>query len=271
MAIACSPDGQTLVAAGPDGSIWWWNLPPQTNSNLLLNSGRAVCFSTDGRFLVTVKPGEGFILWDVATCHRAGFIALPPSAGNIKCQTITRDLKTLAIGNTNGSVEIWNSRTMERERVLYGDDTSVTQLALPQAGNLVVAVSQRGTVYHREGTVRIWGKLDAEPEVFEHCFGPLVTSPDERWLAFRSADATMNVYDVWNKKLVGNLDTKTPGWAAMGLSAEKQLLAVGPSGHLVQIWDVGQRKLLASWHSRHSSRSSLTFSPDGRTLELSLP
>jgi len=122
-----------------------------------------------------------------------------------------------------------------------------------------------------DGSVRLHalpsGDLEADlPFVDNGVFG-LAFAPNGRWLV-ASSSLSSNVWArVW--ELPSRRAMELPGLrhppGGLAFDPSGALLAAG-DGHLIRIWDLAQRRLLASLPGHRSLVSRLAFAPNGRCL-----
>ncbi|MET8051372.1 WD40 repeat domain-containing serine/threonine-protein kinase [Streptosporangium sp. NPDC005286] len=164
--LALSPDGRTLAAtfyltcgecAEPLGALALWDLPSGRPIRLIEQQnvvrsgmpalfGRAgLAFLPDGRTLAVGSLGAVGLM-DVAS----GKLVNRPSgaADSNSVVAVSPDGATVATGEENGQIKLWNARTWQRlGPVLVGHTGAVTDLVFDQ-GLLASA--------GRDGTVRLW-------------------------------------------------------------------------------------------------------------------
>jgi WD40 repeat protein/DNA-binding CsgD family transcriptional regulator len=113
-AIAVSPDGKLVAAAGDDGSIRLWPQPQHWLQSVpqLLNDHRcrlwAIEFSPDRRWLASAGDDKNVQLWDV---QKRRPIAIFPHDDWVRALAFSPDRQWLATGSTDQTVRLWNVRS----------------------------------------------------------------------------------------------------------------------------------------------------------------
>ena len=115
-------------------------------------------------------------LWDALSGEPRG-PAIRPNGQNVMCAAISRDGKTLATSNVDGSIAIWSVARGSIERLLKGPKSRVALLAFAPGGRrLAVADAQGGVrLYELENADLNRAACRQEWQ--------LRKSPDERYLA----------------------------------------------------------------------------------------
>lgn len=109
VAVAYSPDGDTVVAALGNGQMFWW--PPHGPAAGFLKRGhgssaRALAFSPDGRHLLS-GGGDGLIhLWDVVSQTQC--LTYDWQIGGVGCVAFSPDGLTAAAGG-DGPILVWDT------------------------------------------------------------------------------------------------------------------------------------------------------------------
>jgi hypothetical protein len=104
-AVAFSPDGRLLAAAGYDGRAFLWDVGTARAWGKPLRHGadvRALAFSPDGRLLATGGMDASARLWHVATGQPVGPTHRYP--GEVGVLAFSPDGRTLLVGWAHGDV-----------------------------------------------------------------------------------------------------------------------------------------------------------------------
>jgi WD40 repeat protein len=128
---------------------------------------------------LAVNDGPAVRLWDVIGKRRAASLLDPGLTGLPAALTFSPDGKTLAVGNRDRQVVLWDLATSTR-RVLPGHTEAVTALAFSRDGKTLASGGS-------DHTVRLWHVATGQDlAVLEGHHGPvyaLAFSPDGHTLA----------------------------------------------------------------------------------------
>ncbi len=166
--LAFSPDNQHLAATGSRCEIvYTWD--PRTGTPLATfhdpqretrssypSLPRPVAFSPDSRLLACTAPAgttdgpDVVLVWDVVTGERIACLTEQPSFVRSLCFSPCG--QTLAIGSDKGTVQVWNVKTWEQQRVYQNYDGTA---------RMNVCYSQEGVLHTLENaleknTVVVW-------------------------------------------------------------------------------------------------------------------
>jgi len=151
-AVAFSPDGKLLAAAGHNGAIWMWDTsswdeigrwqgPPDTGYGAILflpgSLPGEASVRASGVLLATGSRSGRIDLWDVNTKalvrQMHGHIAL------ISVMVLSPDGRTLGSASTDGSIKLWDSGTGRELRTLYRQEEWMYALAFSPDGNTLAS------------------------------------------------------------------------------------------------------------------------------------
>lgn len=166
--LAFSPDNQHLAATGSRCEIvYTWDPrtgtplttfhdPQRETRNLYPSLPRPVAFSPNSRLLACTAPAgttedpDVVLVWDVVSGERIACLTEQPSF--VYSLSFSPCGQTLAIGGYKGTVQVWNVKTWEQQRVYQNYDSTA---------RMSVCYSQEGVLHTLEnalesGTVVVW-------------------------------------------------------------------------------------------------------------------
>ena len=144
-----SPDGRLLAAALSSGVIDLWNAATWKSLRLIGGPGPSVstsaAFTPDGRTLVTGENNDRVFLWNWATGHLITQLKCP---GNLQTTAVAVTGATIAAGDQNGGICLWDTATRRRIAVLadrhsYGVDA----VAFSPDGKTMATGDSNGHIY----------------------------------------------------------------------------------------------------------------------------
>lgn len=158
-AVAFSPDGGRLAAAGRNGRIRVWTVSSGARERDIETDRRRIrslTFSPDGKRLAAAGDGTTVRVFDVTTGSVAATIEARP-ARVYALQFLAND--SLATGGTDNRVWIWDLNTAQATRQLEGHTGTVAALACDAHGTTLVSGGY-------DTTLRIWNlAAETEPSV----------------------------------------------------------------------------------------------------------
>ncbi|GAB3657228.1 hypothetical protein GCM10027589_17170 [Actinocorallia lasiicapitis] len=274
--------GSTLLAAAA-GDIRLWDVagrrpepmsPPLTPPPPLDRIGGTVAVSPDGRILAGgTRLGNTVILWDITDPkHPVRRASLTGPTALIQTLAFSPDGRLLAAGSDDGTVRLWDARTLQPITTLSPNSGQVFAVAFsPDGRNLAAGM--------KAGSAALWDVTAAKPKLT----ALIMTAPgddvrstafshDGTLLATGNASGTIRLWQVTNPThptLVGDPLTGPDGRIlAVAFAPHDTTLAVGTGAGQIWFWDLTDRP-----HPRRHMAietpgkvTDLTFSPDGTTL-----
>ena len=266
-AMAYSPDGTTMAAGYSDGTIRLWDLA----SHRLIGAATwgaaplALAFTSGGRAL-QVADDVAVGTWNLS--NRARIAALPlTGAGGATAVAFSPDGTTLATGDANGNIRLWNTATRQETGVPMSSDTQpVDAVAFSPDGTLVAAASS-------DGNVQLWSaatQQEAGSALVASTaeVDALAFSPDGKTLATGGRDGAARLWDVSTGSQIGaTMATGYPVGALM-FGAGGATLATTEGDGTTDLWNVATQTQTGAPLTAPGSAdvSSLAFSPNADAL-----
>ena len=156
-ALAFSPDGALLAAAGHDGTIRFWRTagwnelkrwegPPGT-------AYASVLFLSGGQKLAAGNAAGTVDIWDVGTGRLA--MRLSGHGSCVPVMPLSPDGRTLATGSWDRLIKLWDAGTGRELRTLRGHESWLYALAFSPDGNTLASSGV-------DGVLRLWEAPSAQ-------------------------------------------------------------------------------------------------------------
>jgi WD40 repeat protein len=269
-AVAWSPDGRTLAAAGDDpfhgskAGIRFFDLNTGKESERFNCSSPPpyfLAYSSDGKLLVSVCPGQ-VVRWDLASGEMLSEWKLDRTAA----LDISPDRKTIAWvdgENEDKTVHVCDIVTGQEIRRLRGHQWAIVSVAFSPDGKYIASGNPLEPIH-------LWNVESGNViRRFEHQQAgmQLKFSPDGKTLACGCMDGSARRWDVDTGKELPLL-TGYRGWVnEIAFSPEgKSLALAGADSQVIHLWDLATAKERFPAPGHRGQISALAFSPDGKLL-----
>lgn len=196
------------------------------------------------------------LLWTTQAAH----------SGGVKSAAIRPDGIVAATGGWDNNIRIWLTENGEERRVLKGHTEHVTGLSFSQDGRYLASSGA-------DGTVRIWAAWSDQlirtiPAGTSYASGVAI-SPDGKYVYASGYDNRVKKWRVSDGRMILRFSALPSDGYCMALSSDgKWVAGGGPDG--ARIWNAATGDLIASLNYPNRNVGDLSFSPDGKTLAVSL-
>ena len=274
-----SPDNQHLITIS-SGEIKVWSVISGKERNTI--SGHKAAFSPEGDLLATVNKDRGIELWETDTWKRKEILNDSRNDGGSDSDSdsdsqaasiaFSPDNKTLAIGISDGTVELWNVRRKQKSnafKVSKSSDrfeSSVEVLSFSPNGKTLSATSS-------DGTIKLWdvakGQEKAALKGTEYSKA-IAFSPDSKIFSFAADGNTdgdrVKLWNVAKSKEILVLEGHTDKVLSLGFSYDGKTLATGSNDKSIKLWNIATGQELLTLEANLGIVRSVKFTPDGKTL-----
>lgn len=270
-AVEFSPDGKTLATSAEDGPVLLWNTTSwQRRGNPLLGFNSYLYdleFSADGRLLAGAGDDGAVAIWDPTTGRQ--LVAPLRGLGELVFD-LKFDGSSSLLAATSTSVTRWDLQGDPIGRRLGSHRGRIS--ALLRVGDTIFSGGRE------DGQVRSW-RLDgrrsrsftpgmARVQALDAANG-LIMVGGARTVEADAGRGGVVVLIAADGSIRARLSTGAPAVAAVALSPDGQLLAVGDEKGAVTLWDPQNRRLIRRLVPDANNVYAIRFSPDGSRLAAS--
>jgi WD40 repeat protein len=264
--IAFRPDGAMLSSIGFDGSILIWDLanhPATAFTPRGVGPVRCAAFSPDTGLLATCNLRSAVSIRDLDIDEPEALQHFPAATAGVTCVAFSPNGATLAAGQDDGKITLWDAKTGRKRSTLAGHKDFVVALAFASDG-VTLASSGGG---HQ---TRIWD-VPAGRERFAitsrmNTYVALAFSPDGRLLVLGDqVTRVVRLWDMETRSEVAMLECPSGAVVGVSINSDGTTLAAADYGGSVTLWDLATLRMHAE-RLKHAGVRSLAFAPDDRVL-----
>ncbi|WP_341530191.1 NB-ARC domain-containing protein [Nostoc sp. UHCC 0302] len=175
---------------------------------------------------------------------------------------LSPDGQTIAVGDANGNIYLWNISTAQLLGIFSGHKGWVWSVAFSPDGRTLASSSS-------DSSVRLWDIQSGSclQVLTEHkgCVWSVSFSADGQQLASCSDDKTVRLWNLQGQCL-RVLKGHTQSVYSVHFAPDEQTLASSSSDTTIRIWDVSNGKCLSILQGHTSGVRCVRYSPDGQLL-----
>jgi WD40 repeat protein len=280
--IALSPNGETAVTCGEDGTLRLWN--PQSGvvdkiePDVVLRCRRpavALAYSADGKRFAA-GGSDAITVWNVSDGVETA--TLKNRSGDITHLAFSPDGTRLASSSKDWPILLWDLASQRVSAALNGHTAAVNSVSYSADGKQLISGSD-------DGTVRTWdAAAGRELATLSGHAAPVLCallSPDGKLAASAGADHSVRLWDVSQKRGLATLAGHQAPVVALAFSPDGRFLAsaeslpgaaalaVDATHRPIRLWRLPKGEPVHEFGAPGSAVHGVVFSPDGKTLATS--
>ncbi len=258
LAVALSPDGQTLASSHEEEAIKIWHLRTAQEIHSLSSQGvSCIVWSRAGEAFVTA--GTRIHLWNLPTGKITSTFG--EAANWVNCLVLSQDGQTLFSGHEDATIRIYNLSKGRKASTLKGHAQPVSCLALSPDEQTLVSGGE---------DIKVWdGKTGREIcTLKEHSYSVncLAISPDGQTLLSGSNDYSIKLWDLRQRQLIRTLNGHDSSVLSLVISPDGQTLFSSSGDKTIKVWDLRAGKEIHTLYGHKGWVNTLVLSQDGEIL-----
>ncbi|WP_431659214.1 WD40 repeat domain-containing protein [Pantanalinema rosaneae] len=277
-AVAFDPTGEWLASGGDDHAAKLWQVSTGQCTKTIKghrNAVMAIALNADRHYLASGHEDQTIRIWDLSTekccqtlyghTNRVWSVAFAPpfKSSAVEAQNPDSAATILASGSGDRTIKLWNWRTGQCLKTLYGHSSWVWSVAFSPNGAWLASSS-----YDR--TIKLWD-VDAGKcvQTLEGHTAPAVSvtfSPDGRWLGSSSFDTTIKLWQVDTGECLKTLQGHSNSVWQIAFSPDGQQLVSCSFDLTLKLWDVQTGACLQTFEGHTAPIATVIYSPDGQHL-----
>lgn len=268
-ALLFSPDGNTLISAGTDEVIQFWDVETGERNKILKGHTdciNALSLSPDGKILASGSSDYTIKLWDFTTGeHLTTFSEHTDSVNTVAFSP----QGILASGSRDKKVKLWDIENQKCFKTFTEHQKPIYAVAFSPDGVILASGSA-------DSTVKVWNMNNYQllktlkghsNEVLTVAF-----SADNQILASGSCDHKIQIWDIRDReniKIINTLQEHNNWVRVVAFNPKNSILASGDDDSTAKLWntqEINNIHSLITWQGYTNEVRTVAFNPSGTIL-----
>ena len=221
---------------------------------------RSVCFSPDGKYVVSDGQGKSLQIWNLSTATLER--TLKGHTNTIRSVAFSPDGKHLVSGSWDKSLIIWDTMTGEQKLVLRGHSGTVLDVAYSPDGRFIASAS-------RDKTIKLWdaatGRELATFRGHSNWVSSVSFDTKGNRLVSGSWDKTLKVWDLATRQESFTLKGHTDVVTSVAFHPDRSEIISGSLDKSIKVWGLVSRREIRTL-TDVDSVIAVIYSPDGKRI-----
>ena len=277
VALAYTPDGQTLVSRGAD-QIKFWNAVDLKERASFPSDGSdfgALAIHPDGQTLAANLKGRGIVTWNLADgTEQADFRLNPASIADVKVvpQAFGWGLAYAPNGSTlagaseqqgaEASIVLWDLASHQATGI-GPPSTPATHLSFTPNSDMLVAKGM-------DGTIRVWDLASRSEQTSivanTSYLSSISVSPDGQTVASAGTDRQLRCWSVFDGVQTARFKGHLKAILGIAFHPDGRHVVTSDSGGSIFLWDIPSEQAIAQFKGHHGKVWAVAIRPDGKEL-----
>lgn len=183
--------------------------------------------------------------------------------GSVLSVEFSPDGETLATGDTNGEILVWQVKDSRLKLRLKADNNWIRSVAFSPDGKTLASAGENQTIkiWDLSNETCIQTLDEKENQVWSIAF-----SPDGKILATGGEDETIKIWDIANGKCLKTFRGHNGRVRSIEFSPDGKFIVSGSDDKTIKIWNVDNGKCHQTFSGHNNLVRSVAFSPDGKYI-----